>query len=87
MAAFRATLEELREADLFLHVVDAASAALDRHIGAVRGVLDEMGLGDVPELLVFNKIDRLPPGEGARLARVYGATAGVRPASARVSSS
>jgi GTP-binding protein HflX len=75
VAAFRATLEELREADLFLHVVDASSPALDRHIGAVRAVLDEMGLGGVPELLVFNKIDRLPPGEGARLARVYGATA------------
>src|SRR4029453_2927849 len=38
-------------------------------------VLDEMGLGAVPELLVFNKIDRLPPGEGARLAREDGAVA------------
>src|SRR5262245_35437460 len=75
VAAFRATLEELREADLFLHVVDAASPALERRIRAVRGVLEEMGLGEIPELLVFNKIDRLPPGEGVRLARVYGATA------------
>jgi len=72
VAAFRATLEELREADVFLHVVDA-SGEVDRRIAAVRGVLDEMGLGGVPELLVFNKIDRLPPGEGARLAREYGA--------------
>jgi GTP-binding protein HflX len=79
VAAFRATLEELREADVFLHVVDA-SGEVDRRIAAVRGVLDEMGLGAVPELLVFNKIDRLPPGEGARLAREYGAV----PVSARV---
>ena len=73
VAAFHATLEELREADLFLHVVDASSPALERRIRAVRRVLEEMGLGDVPELLVFNKIDRLPPGEGARLARSYAA--------------
>jgi len=72
VAAFRATLEELREADVFLHVVDAAGE-MDRRIAAVRGVLDDMGLGSVPELLVFNKIDRLPPGEGARLAREHGA--------------
>jgi GTP-binding protein HflX len=72
VAAFRATLEELREADVFLHVVDA-SGEVDRRIAAVRGVLSDMGLGGVPELLVFNKIDRLPPGEGARLAREYGA--------------
>ena len=78
VAAFRATLEELREADVFLHVVDASGEA-DRRIAAVRGVLGEMGLGSVPELLVFNKIDRLPPGEGARLAREYGAV----PVSAR----
>ena len=78
--AFRATLEELREADLFLHVVDASSPALERRISAVRAVLEEMGLGDVPELLVFNKIDRMQAGEGARLARVYAAT----PVSAQV---
>jgi GTP-binding protein HflX len=79
VAAFRATLEELREADVFLHVVDA-SGDVDRRIAAVRRVLDEMGLGAVPELLVFNKIDRLPPGEGTRLAREYRAV----PISARM---
>jgi GTP-binding protein HflX len=68
VAAFRATLEELREADLFLHVVDASSEDLERRIEAVRGVLRDMELGDVPELLVFNKIDRLPPGHGSALA-------------------
>jgi GTP-binding protein HflX len=75
VAAFHATLEELREADLFLHVVDASSPALERHIRAVRFVLAEIDLDRVPELLVFNKIDRLPPGEGARLARSHDACA------------
>jgi GTP-binding protein HflX len=78
VAAFRATLEELREADVFLHVVDV-SGEVDRRIAAVRAVLEEMGLGAVPELLVFNKVDRQPPGEGARLAGEYGAV----PVSAR----
>jgi len=75
VAAFRATLEELREADLFLHVVDASSPELERRMAAVHGVLDELGLGGTPELLVFNKIDRLAPGEGAALAHRHGAAA------------
>lgn len=78
MAAFRATLEELREADLFLHLVDAEEAVegdLERRIAAVRGILAEIGLAGCPELLIFNKIDRLPPGQGARLAARHGALA------------
>jgi GTP-binding protein HflX len=75
VAAFRATLEELREADVFLHVVDASSEGLERRLAAVRAVLGDMGLRDRPEILVFNKIDRLPPGEGARLAAAYGGVA------------
>ncbi len=71
VAAFKATLEELREANLFLHVVDASDEGIERRMGAVHRVLQEIGLGDTPELLVFNKIDRLPPGEGARLAAQY----------------
>ncbi|HKJ24531.1 MAG TPA: GTPase, partial [Myxococcota bacterium] len=66
--AFRATLEELEEADLFLHVVDAAAPDLERRLAAVWTVLDEMGLRDTPELLVLNQIDRLPPGAGQALA-------------------
>ena len=58
--AFRATLEELRDADLFLHVVDAASPDGAQRIETVREVLREMGYGDTPELLVFNQIDRIP---------------------------
>jgi len=75
VAAFRATLEELREADVFLHVVDASSETLEQRMAAVRAVLAEMGLRDRPEVLVFNKLDQLPPGESRRLAAEYGAVA------------
>jgi GTP-binding protein HflX len=73
VAAFRATLEELREADLFLHVVDASSEEFPRRIAAVRSVLAQIGLEATPELLVFNKIDRLPPAQGRALAARSGA--------------
>jgi GTP-binding protein HflX len=73
VAAFRATLEELEEADLFLHVVDAAAPDLDRRIAAVRRVLQEIGLGETPELLVFNQIDRIEDGCGRALAERYDA--------------
>jgi GTP-binding protein HflX len=75
VAAFRATLEELREADLFLHVVDASSEEFPRRIAAVRSVLAQIGLEHTPELLVFNKIDRLPPEQGRALAERHGAVA------------
>ncbi len=71
VAAFHATLEELRDASLLLHVVDAASPDLDRRIEAVREVLGELGLDRKPELLVFNQIDRLPEDEIESLARRY----------------
>ncbi|NDY41568.1 GTPase HflX [Dissulfurirhabdus thermomarina] len=60
--AFRATLEELADAALFLHVVDAASPYRAEEIAAVERILDEMGLQDVPRLLVCNKVDLLDPG-------------------------
>jgi len=73
VAAFHATLEELRDASLLLHVVDAASPDLDHRIRAVREVLGELGLDDKPELLVFNQIDRLPADEIETFAARYGA--------------
>jgi GTP-binding protein HflX len=73
--AFRATLEELRDADLFLHVVDASAEDYPERIAAVRGVLETMQLGDTPELLVFNQIDRLPPGVGQEIAAREGGLA------------
>jgi len=73
VAAFHATLEELRDANLLLHVVDAASPDIDRRIQAVRQVLGELGFDEKPELLVFNQIDRMPADQVEGLARRYGA--------------
>lgn len=55
--AFHATLEETASADLLLHVVDAASPDREAQIEVVRAVLEEIGAGDVPQILVWNKID------------------------------
>ncbi|MCX7900779.1 MAG: GTPase HflX [Burkholderiaceae bacterium] len=60
VAAFKSTLEESVQADLLLHVVDAAAPARQAHIEVVQRVLTEIGADHVPQLLVFNKIDRLP---------------------------
>jgi GTP-binding protein HflX len=75
VAAFRATLEELSEADLLLHVVDAADPRQDARIEAVERVLRDLGLEGKQRLLVLNKVDRLPPGEGAALAHARDAVA------------
>jgi GTP-binding protein HflX len=58
VAAFRATLEETARADLLLHVVDASSATREAQIAAVNQVLSEIGAENIPQLLVYNKIDR-----------------------------
>jgi len=57
--AFKSTLEESIEADLLLHVIDAASPAREAQVAEVDRVLADIGAADVPRLLVFNKIDRL----------------------------
>lgn len=57
IAAFRATLEATAEADLLLHVVDSASPNRERQMHEVGKVLAEIGAGQVPQLLVYNKID------------------------------
>ena len=74
VTAFRATLEELTDASLLLHVVDASAPDGDRRIEAVRGVLSQIGI-EASELLVFNQIDKLGNGEGEALARRYGGVA------------
>lgn len=68
VAAFRATLEETRAADLLLHVVDASDPVRLERIGQVDQVLRDVGAEDVPQLLVYNKLDRMP-GEAPRLER------------------
>jgi len=71
IASFRSTLEEAREADLLLHVIDAADPEWEEHREVVYGVLGELDLKDRPQLLVFNKTDRLTPEElGALRKRV-----------------
>ncbi|HAF68126.1 MAG TPA: GTPase HflX, partial [Acidimicrobiaceae bacterium] len=57
--AFKSTLEEVAEADLLLHVVDGAGPDPDGQMAAVRSVLREIGAGDVPELIAFNKSDQV----------------------------
>ncbi|TZF91330.1 ribosome rescue GTPase HflX [Cognatilysobacter lacus] len=59
VAAFRSTLSEARDADLLLHVVDAADPLRTERIAQVDAVLKEIEASDIPQLLVFNKIDRL----------------------------
>jgi GTP-binding protein HflX len=77
VAAFRSTLEETIQADLLLHVVDASNASRDDQIAEVNKVLTEIGAADIPQVLVFNKIDLLdvPPSvqrdDYGRIARVF----------------
>ena len=70
IAAFRSTLQEAREADLLLHVVDASDSQRDERIAQVREVLTGIGAGEIRELKVFNKIDLMgaeAPAEGPRV--------------------
>ncbi len=59
--AFEATLQEACDADLLLHVIDAASPVLQEQRDEVERVLQEIGAGDVPQILVYNKLDRVDP--------------------------
>jgi GTP-binding protein HflX len=61
--AFQATLQEAADADLLLHVVDASNPHHPEQIDEVQRVLHEIGAAEVPQLLVFNKTDALPPGQ------------------------
>ena len=69
--AFRSTLEEAADADVLVHVVDASDTDPDGQIGAVREVLTEIDAAEVPEILVFNKIDVTEPAVVRRLLTVY----------------
>ena len=69
MNAFRATLEELQDADLLLHLVDASSPSHEAHMASVQKILDELGLLGKDRLVVLNKSDRVPAEELGNLAR------------------
>ncbi len=75
IAGFKATLEEIREARVLLHVVDATNPYAEDHVAAVRKILEELDLSDKPECLVLNKCDLLDPAEARRLARRLGGVA------------
>jgi GTP-binding protein HflX len=67
VASFRSTLEEAREADVILHVIDASHSDWEDHRAVVADVLRELDLASRSEILVFNKMDRLDPDEGVAL--------------------
>jgi len=71
IAAFQATLDELHDADLLLHVVDVSSPYIDDHIQAVETILTDLNLGDIPQLIVLNKADLVSPEIAANMARLY----------------
>lgn len=73
VGAFRTTLDELREADLLLHVVDVSAADVAIQITAVVGILEELQIHAVPRLLVLNKCDRVSLQQVELLCRRYGA--------------
>lgn len=75
VAAFRATLEELEDASLLLHVVDASDPARDAQIAAVEHILEDLDLLKTPRVLVWNKTDRMPPGVVKVLIRQRGGVA------------
>jgi GTP-binding protein HflX len=58
--SFKSTLDEVREADVLLHIVDISHPNFEEQIEVVQGILNEMGAGDKPTVLVFNKIDLFP---------------------------
>ena len=75
LTAFRATLDELHDADLLLHVVDMSSPYMDDHIRAVETILSELQMDDIPRLMVLNKMDLVAPEVVANLERQHQAVA------------
>ncbi len=71
LGAFRATLEEMEDADLLLHLVDVSNPRFEEQVAAVERILLDLGLERIPSILVFNKIDLLPPEEAAALCRRF----------------
>lgn len=75
VSAFSATLEETAMADILLHIVDVSHADFERQMDDVNAVLEEIGAHEVPQLIVYNKIDLLS-GEGKRVAGILRDTQG-----------
>jgi GTP-binding protein HflX len=75
MAAFRSTLEELEDAELLVHLVDASNPRFEQQIASVEKILEELSLGQKRQLLVFNKTDRITREETENLKVRYDALA------------
>ncbi len=69
--SFKSTLDEVREADLLLHVVDISHPFHDNQIEVVSKTLAEIGAGSIPAVLILNKVDRLPEGTDVEMLRGY----------------
>jgi GTP-binding protein HflX len=72
MGAFRPTFDELRESDLLIHLIDVSHPRFREHIESVEKTLSELRLDHIARLRVFNKKDKLRPGEGEAICRKYG---------------
>jgi GTP-binding protein HflX len=70
-AAFKATLEELHDADLLLHLVDISNPRFEQHIGSVESILGDLGISDKKRLLIFNKADQIDAEEALIIAARY----------------
>ena len=57
MESFKSTLDEVLEADLLLHVVDVSYAHYEEHVKVTRQVLNDIGAGDIEQIMIFNKLD------------------------------
>lgn len=72
MVAFRATLEELESADLFVHVVDISNERFEDHISSVERIIRDLKLADTPSIFALNKQDRVNPERAAAISRSIG---------------
>jgi len=75
LAAFKATLEEVEQSDLLIHLIDGSSPQLDNQFESVNRILDQLKLDHIPRLLVLNKMDIAVPEEIENRSRVHGAIA------------
>ena len=75
VAAFKATLEELHDADVLLHVIDASNPQVHSQIAAVEAILKDLNLGDKPIVRILNKTDLVDPQDVIELSRQYDAIA------------
>lgn len=73
LTAFKATLEEMEQSDLLIHLVDASNSQIESHITSVLRILGELGLDSIPRLTVLNKMDLVDDDELTNLCRTWNA--------------